>query len=123
NPVGERRARTRYNNVTASANGDSAAASQQQSIYVEDEQIVNSIFFAQQIIPNSCATHALISVLLNCSNVELGPVLSMLKDHTEGMDPESKGLAIGNTPQLATAHNAHASFHNLPGKKVHSTSA
>lgn len=40
--------------------------------YVEDEQLINSIFFAHQITPNSCATHALLSVLLNCKDVDLG---------------------------------------------------
>lgn len=29
--------------------------------------------------------------------------------HTKGMSPENKGFAIGNTPELACAHNSHAS--------------
>lgn len=28
--------------------------------------------------------------------------------HTAGMSPENKGWAIGNTPELACAHNSHA---------------
>ena len=40
--------------------------------FVKDPDVVNSIFFAQQIVPNSCATHALVSILLNCPNQELG---------------------------------------------------
>ncbi|XP_069796013.1 ubiquitin carboxyl-terminal hydrolase BAP1 isoform X2 [Narcine bancroftii] len=66
------------------------------------------MFFAHQLIPNSCATHALLSVLLNCDNVELGPTLSRMKDFTRGFSPESKGYAIGNAPELAKAHNSHA---------------
>jgi hypothetical protein len=57
------------------------------------------IFFAQQMVPNSCATHSLLSVLLNCPNIHLGGTLSRLKSHTGGMDPENKGWAIGNTTQ------------------------
>lgn len=40
-------------------------------------------FFRLQIIPNSCATHALLSILLNCEEVRLGLTLSKLKvnDH------------------------------------------
>lgn len=76
--------------------------------YVQDENIVNTMFFAQQMVPNSCATHSLVSVLLNCSTLDLGPTLSRLKVHTIGMDPENKGWAIGNTPELANAHNSHA---------------
>uniref|UniRef100_A0A8C8RS49 Ubiquitin carboxyl-terminal hydrolase n=1 Tax=Pelusios castaneus TaxID=367368 RepID=A0A8C8RS49_9SAUR len=75
---------------------------------VIDDDIVNNMFFAHQLIPNSCATHALLSVLLNCSNVELGPTLSRMKDFTKGFSPESKGYAIGNAPELAKAHNSHA---------------
>ncbi|XP_066584098.1 ubiquitin carboxyl-terminal hydrolase calypso [Prorops nasuta] len=76
--------------------------------FVKDEDIVNNIFFAQQVVPNSCATHALLSVLLNCPNIHLGTTLSRLKMHTSGMCPENKGWAIGNTPELACAHNSHA---------------
>ncbi|XP_061908231.1 ubiquitin carboxyl-terminal hydrolase BAP1-like [Entelurus aequoreus] len=75
---------------------------------VIDEEIVNDMFFAHQLIPNSCATHALLSVLLNCSGVELGNTLSRMKAFTKGFSPESKGYAIGNAPELARAHNSHA---------------
>jgi len=65
-------------------------------LYVKDPETVNSIFFAQQMVPNSCATHALVSILLNCPDQNLGPALTQLKDHVEGTDSETKGLAIGN---------------------------
>lgn len=42
------------------------------------------------MVPNSCATHALLSVLLNCPNIHLGNTLSRLKAHTTGMNPENK---------------------------------
>lgn len=119
--IEERRARTRYNSypssLTNGTDGSSAVKKDlRKPVFVEDEETVNSFFFAQQIIPNSCATHALLSVLLNCPTVELGDVLSRLKHHTDGMCPENKGHAIGNTPELANAHNAHASNHDVPGK-------
>nr|NVI70532.1 calypso [Cucujiformia] len=79
-----------------------------QETFVKDEEAVNNIFFAQQMVPNSCATHALISILLNCPNIHLGETLKRLKAHTHGMSPENKGWAIGNTPELACAHNSHA---------------
>lgn len=80
----------------------------QTDIFVKDDSAINSIFFAQQMIPNSCATHALLSILLNCSDIHLGETLGRLKEHTRGMNPENKGWAIGNTPELARAHNSHA---------------
>ncbi|XP_035675738.1 ubiquitin carboxyl-terminal hydrolase BAP1-like [Branchiostoma floridae] len=76
--------------------------------FVVDEDIVNDMFFAQQLIPNSCATHALLSVLLNCPQISLGSTLTRLKYFTRGMGPESKGWAIGNVPEIARAHNSHA---------------
>ncbi|XP_053377291.1 ubiquitin carboxyl-terminal hydrolase BAP1-like isoform X2 [Mercenaria mercenaria] len=87
--------------------------------FVTDDNIVNSIFFAQQMIPNSCATHALLSVLLNCEKVNLGETLSELKSYSKHMNPENKGYAIGNIPELARAHNSHARRENshLPEKQ------
>lgn len=81
---------------------------EQTEVFVKDEEIVNDIFFAQQMVPNSCATHALVSVLLNCADLHLGTTLERLRQHTRGMSPENKGWAIGNTPELAKAHNSHA---------------
>ncbi|KAJ8935381.1 hypothetical protein NQ314_012792 [Rhamnusium bicolor] len=81
---------------------------EQNETFVKDEDIVNNIFFAQQMVPNSCATHALISILLNCPTIHLGETLARLKAHTQGMSPDNKGWAIGNTPELACAHNSHA---------------
>ncbi|CAB4025562.1 Ubiquitin carboxyl-terminal hydrolase BAP1 [Paramuricea clavata] len=76
--------------------------------FVESDDIVNNMFFAQQIIPNSCATHALLSVLLNCDELHPGETLSKLKEYTKGFDPETKGYAIGNIPEIAIAHNKYA---------------
>ncbi|XP_031552298.1 ubiquitin carboxyl-terminal hydrolase BAP1-like [Actinia tenebrosa] len=76
--------------------------------FVEDQDIVNDIFFAQQVIPNSCATHALLSVLLNCPHVDLGDTVSKLKEFSKNFNPENKGYVIGNLPELAMTHNKFA---------------
>lgn len=47
--------------------------------FCSTEDVVNEMFFAHQVIPNSCATHALLSVIMNCQDVELGEMLSELK--------------------------------------------
>ncbi|XP_071961360.1 ubiquitin carboxyl-terminal hydrolase BAP1-like [Antedon mediterranea] len=75
---------------------------------VGDDSIINNMFFAQQIVPNSCATHALLSILLNCSNLSLGQMLTQFKDYTRNFSPENKGYTIGNMPDLAKIHNRHA---------------
>ncbi|KAK3755027.1 hypothetical protein QZH41_011064 [Actinostola sp. cb2023] len=76
--------------------------------FVENEGIVNDIFFAQQVIPNSCATHALLSVLLNCPHVDLGESVDKLKEFSKHFNPENKGYVIGNLPELAMTHNKFA---------------
>lgn len=76
---------------------------------VRDEGILKEMFFAHQVVPDSCATHALLSILLNCpSDVQLGKTLAEFKDFTRNFSPESKGYAIGNMPEIAKVHNSHA---------------
>jgi len=85
--------------------------------YVDKPSIVNNMFFANQIMPNSCATHALLSVLLNCDDIELGPRLSEMKEFCRGLDPESKGYAIASSLHLARSHNRYAICGQPSGKK------
>ena len=68
--VEERRGRWR---MRSDQNGSGVLTEQN---FIEDETVVNEMFFAQQMVPNSCATHALLSVLLNCPHIQLGSVLS-----------------------------------------------
>ncbi|KAK4473700.1 hypothetical protein MN116_003045, partial [Schistosoma mekongi] len=66
------------------------------------------IFFAHQVVQNSCATHALLSILLNRPEINIGHMLEEFQKATRHLSPEAKGLAIGSMPQLAQAHNRHA---------------
>ena len=76
---------------------------------IQDNEVVRRMFFAHQIIPNSCATHSLLSVLLNSEAIELSDTLSSMKEFTSGFTPENKGVSICNIPEIALAHNKHAS--------------
>jgi ubiquitin carboxyl-terminal hydrolase BAP1 len=61
------------------------------STYATDPDIVNRMFFAHQIVPNSCATHALLSILLNCKSrkdFHLGDLLAKFQKNCEGLSPE-----------------------------------
>ena len=79
--------------------------------YITEPSVLKNMFFAHQIVTNSCATHALLSIMLNHGEggeMCIGDTLTQLKQICRNLNPESRGYAIGNTPELAVAHNQHA---------------
>jgi ubiquitin carboxyl-terminal hydrolase L5 len=76
-----------------------------------DERVQTSdsgVFFAQQVIPNACATQAILNCLLNAprEKLELGKTLTDFVEFTSALDSQMKGLALGNSELIRKAHNS-----------------
>lgn len=48
------------------------------------------VYFARQIVNNACASQAILSVLLNAENIDLGSTLVDFKSFTNEIDSESR---------------------------------
>lgn len=72
------------------------------------ETIPPDLFFAKQVTTNACATQALLSIILNNPEIELGKTLQEFKGFTASFPPDLKGEAIGASAELQNAHNSFA---------------
>ncbi|KAF2768977.1 cysteine proteinase [Teratosphaeria nubilosa] len=66
------------------------------------------VWFANQVPEFACATFALLNIVNNIPDLELGRELQKLKDFTQGMDPLSRGDAVDSFDFVRRIHNSFA---------------
>jgi ubiquitin carboxyl-terminal hydrolase L5 len=66
------------------------------------------LFYARQLVTNACGTQALLSVVLNVPELQLDDELKSFKEFCKELDPESRGLALGESEVLRKNHNMFA---------------
>ncbi|KAF8227461.1 cysteine proteinase [Tricholoma matsutake] len=71
-----------------------------------DDPAAERVWFANQLSDDACASHALLNVVLNCPDIDIGEPLRAFKQDTEMMSPVMKGLAVTNSSLLRQAHNS-----------------
>ncbi|KAK9321212.1 ubiquitin carboxyl-terminal hydrolase [Lipomyces orientalis] len=71
-----------------------------------DPDAEQSIFFARQKIQNACATQAILLVVLNRSDIQLGSALTEFKGFVEGFDSDLRGETLSNSELIRHTHNS-----------------
>ena len=66
------------------------------------------LIFSRQMITNACGTQAIMNLIMNIPDLEMGPELKELKDFISALDSESRGIAFGNSSLLRENHNSFA---------------
>jgi len=78
-----------------------------------------SIWFANQLSDDACATHAILNIVLNVEDIQLGDTLQSFKFETSEFDSVMKGLAITNSPTFSQIHNSVARPSDLQASLSH----
>ncbi|KAI0631539.1 cysteine proteinase [Trametes polyzona] len=71
-----------------------------------DDPDARSVWFANQLSNDACASQAILNVLLNCKSIDVGPALAGFAADTKDMSPVMRGLAISNLALIREAQNS-----------------
>ncbi|KAJ7095748.1 ubiquitin C-terminal hydrolase [Mycena belliarum] len=69
-----------------------------------DDPAAARVWFANQLSDDACASLAILNIVLNCPDIEIGAELAAFRQETESMSPVMKGLAISSSPFIRKAH-------------------
>ncbi|KAL1943721.1 hypothetical protein VTO73DRAFT_4166 [Trametes versicolor] len=76
-----------------------------------------SIWFANQLSDDACASQAILNVLLNCEDIDIGPALKEFAADTDRMSSVMRGLAVSNMALIREAQNSLARPADLRGAR------
>ncbi|EPQ53143.1 cysteine proteinase [Gloeophyllum trabeum ATCC 11539] len=82
---------------------------------LEDDPAAKRVWFANQLSDDACASQAILNVLFNRPDVELGEQLRSFRDETVEMSSVMKGLAISNHHFIRESQNSLARPADLRG--------
>lgn len=74
----------------------------------DTEEVPKSLWFANQTMANGCATVALLNILMNSPEVQLGERLSEFKRTTQDLPSFQRGYLLESDASMRTIHNAYA---------------
>ncbi|TFY56042.1 hypothetical protein EVG20_g9089 [Dentipellis fragilis] len=80
-----------------------------------EDPAAEHVWFANQLSHDSCASFAILNVLLNCPGCDIGGELREFREETKLMSSVMKGLAISNSPFIRDAHNSLARPSDIRG--------
>jgi ubiquitin carboxyl-terminal hydrolase L5 len=62
------------------------------------------------VVDNACGSVAVVNILMNIPDVELGANLSSFKEFTKDMTPAMRGYTLANFDFLRQIHNSSARY-------------
>ena len=65
----------------------------------------DGVWFANQTHRNLCGSNALLNILMNTDDVDLGEHLTHFKEYSQQLSTAQRGVAVGNFPFLRRVHN------------------
>ncbi|KAL7951211.1 hypothetical protein V8C42DRAFT_303417 [Trichoderma barbatum] len=72
----------------------------------EGEDETGSLWFANQTTNNACATFALLNIVMNAPDVELGDQLREFKEATKSLNTVLRGHEVSNNKFMRSIHNS-----------------
>lgn len=62
-----------------------------------EDPAAERVWFANQLSDDACATQAILNVLLNCPDIDIGEELQNFKEETKSMSPVVNCVSFGHT--------------------------